>query len=382
MDHARTYSTWGVLPDEVVTRVGAELTEKQDLAAARLACKRWASSVSRAVKSLSVRGAFPDGTLSGTLSGLESLSWERGVMSPSFPKSAPKSLRDLTLLHTVPDGCLETLTNLTSLKLLHTVPGGCLETLTNLTSLTLHNEDMEVLPPAVFQLPLLESLALPGCYDVRSLGGLERLPRLTALDLTETMVLQGTIPATIRSLRFHNTPEDEYGVKLHDFAPGLATSLTSLVITECQVFDQTGGNIAPHVLDFKTLETMTSLETLVMRDCVGFGRRDVAALAGLQRLLTLDLSGTGTGDDDTYGDESELGCLADLSSLTSLKLNGTPIVRLPEDIGVLCSLTGLTGLTGLELQGLVLGGDYAEATRGAMRAALRSALPGLTNLLV
>lgn len=56
---------------------------------------------------------------------------------------------------------------------------------------------------------------------------------------------------------------------------------------------------------------------------------------------------------------------------------------MPEDIGVLCSLSGLTGLTSLELQGLVGGeADFAEATRDAMRAAMRSALPGLTNLLV
>lgn len=301
---SRSYSSWGSLPDEVVAALCANLDASADFAAARLACKPWASSVPRAVETLSVEGAVPDGILSRNLSALRFLTWNSGPAPPGSmdrdlhrfdvsPLAALKSLKSLSIV--VDDDIRRTF--VLRVPMQEIVVG--LETLTNVTSLSLHIENMRILPRAVFQLTQLESLALPGCRCVLSLKELERLPRLTALDLTETMVLQDTIPESIRSLKFHNTPVEEYGVKIHDFADGLAASLTSLVITESQVFDQNGGNSGrPYTSDrdFQLLATMTSLETLVMRDCVGFGREHVPSLANLRRLRTLDLSGTSDSD--------------------------------------------------------------------------------------
>ena len=134
---------------------------------------------------------------------------------------------------------------------------------------------------------------------------------------------------------------------------------------------------------------MTSLETLVMSECFGFGRGDVAALAGLQRLRTLDLSGTRRWHYEMFDEDDEnadIGCLAGLASLTSLKLNGTAFVSFPVDLGALCRLSRLTGLTSLEVTGLCDDDDVSretvEARRDEALAALSAALPNLTTLRV
>jgi Leucine-rich repeat (LRR) protein len=128
---------------------------------------------------------------------------------------------------------------------------------------------------------------------------------------------------------------------------------------------------------------MTSLETLVMRDCRSFGREQVAALAGLQGLRTLDLSGTISRYWLTDDPDADIGCLAGLASLTSLKLNGVNFVWLPEDLDALCRLSRLTGLTSLDLRNLYGQAWYDRRTVSSnARAVLSTALPNLTDLLV
>ena len=60
---------------------------------------------------------------------------------------------------------------------------------------------MTDIPPAVCLLTRLESLAIRDCRQVISLRALEKLPRLTSLDLTGCYIVDlATIPATVRSL--------------------------------------------------------------------------------------------------------------------------------------------------------------------------------------
>jgi hypothetical protein len=385
---SRSSSSWGALPDEVVTALCANLDASADFAAARLACKSWAGSVTRAVNTLAAKGEMPRRKPSGrpewsllrNLSSVESLAWEIGPEEPDR-KYDVTPLVYLTALKSLSI----TLENDLRLAFVFRVPMqevvAGLETLTNITSLSLHSYHMQTLPRGLFQLTQLESLALPACKYVYSLKGLERLPRLTSLDLSECNADLTTLPPTIRSLRFHDTIDWDGGVQLHNIPSGVATSLTSLVITDSYVFDDTG------FIDFLTLATMTSLETLVMTDCIGFGRREVVALACLQRLRTLDLSATRGSRLFINDDENaDIGCLAGLASLTSLKLNGVNFVWLPKDLGAMCGLSGLTGLTSLEVTGLCDDNDdsveVVEARRSDARAVLSAALPNLTTLRV
>jgi hypothetical protein len=387
---SRSSSSWDALPDEVVTALCANLGASADFAAARLACKSWARSVTRAVKTLSAKGEMPrrrpsgrpDWSLLRNLTSVESLAWEIGPEEPDRRYDATP-LVYLTALKSLSI----TLENDLRLAFIFRVPMkevvAGLEALTHITSLSLHSYNMRTLPRGLFRLTQLESLALPACKYVYSLVGLERLPRLTSLDLSECSADLTTLPPTIRSLRFHDTIDWDGGIRLHTIPPGVATSLTSLVITDSYVFDHRN-----QYTDFRTLATMTSLETLVMRDCRGFGRREVSALAGLQRLRTLDLSASrgwslfGPQDDEN----ADIGCLAGLASLTSLKLNGTAFVSFPEDLGALCRLSRLTGLTSLEVTGLCDDDDVSretvEARRDEALAALSAALPNLTTLRV
>jgi len=84
---------WGAtLPEEIIVAISGRLErndegeyprcKQTDLAAARLACKRWSEAVPGAVKRLCVEGEFPDGPLVRNLSSLESMTWKRGVYSP------------------------------------------------------------------------------------------------------------------------------------------------------------------------------------------------------------------------------------------------------------------------------------------------------------
>ena len=386
---SRPSGSWGSLPDEVVTALCANLDASADFAAARLACKGWAGSVTRAVKTLAAKGEMPRRKPSGrpvwsllrNLSSVESLAWEIGPEEPHRRYDATP-LVYLTALKSLSITLKDDLRLAFAFRVpMQEVVAG-LETLTNITSLSLHSLYMQSLPRGLFQLTQLESLALPACQGLYSLKELERLPRLTSLDLTECLEDTSSLPPTIRSLRYHNIEEYDCGVQLHNISPGVATSLTSLVITDSYVFDHRNQHT-----DFRTLSTMTSLETLVMTDCLGFGRREVVALAGLQRLRTLDLSGTREwhgGDED--GEDADIGCLAGLASLTSLKLNGTAFVSFPEDLGALCGLSRLTGLTSLEVMGLCDDDDVSRETVEARRddalAALRAALPNLATLRV
>lgn len=357
--------TWSILPFEIIVAISGKLVEpeyfehlraeQRALAAVRLACKRYAEAVPHAVKSLSVVGAFPDGTLSRNLSCLESMTWERGIASPSF--AAPKSLRVLKLSYALPcqslmNLCtdfraiehlelrwipltdvspLASLTNLRSLSLiLHNSLGRHprrkhlvgLERLSNITSLTLQDNHMESLPPAVFQLTKLESIAIPDCRQFTSLRSMEQFPRLTALDLTGCYRAElSTIPPTILSL---NLTRGE--MVLADLYSAVGTSLKSLDMSYSSVYYE-------DVEELRTLGMMTSLETLILKDSMDFGYTDVKYLSSLKRLTALDISGSEHGKIDDG--------LGSLSSLTSLKLNS---ICLPEDIGVLSRLTGLTTL--------------------------------------
>lgn len=360
--------TWSVLPFEIIIAISGKLIEPEyfehvraeqtAFAAVRLACKRYAEAVPHAVKSLSVAGAFPDGTLSRNLSCLESMTWERGIASPSF--AAPKSLRVLKLGYAVPCHSLSNLVtdfqaieylelrwiplryiydvsplaSLTALKslslILHNSLGRHpmrkhlvgLERLSNITSLTLQDNHMESLPPAVFQLTRLESIAIPDCRQFTSLRSMEQLPRLTALDLSGCYRAElSTIPPTILSL---NLTRGE--IVLDDLYSAVGTSLKSLDISYSSVYYEDEEEL-------RTLGMMTSLETLVLKDSMNFGTNVVKYLASLKRLTALDISGSVNGKIDE--------CLGSLSSLTSLKLNS---ICLPEDIEVLSKLTGLTTL--------------------------------------
>jgi hypothetical protein len=388
----RRSSSWDALPDEIVAAVCAGLVADADFAAARLACKGWSRSVARrTVKTLAGRGQLPSGYLLRNLPGLESLAWEIGPedtdrrydASPLAHLTALKSL-SITLEDDV------SLAFAFGVPMQEVVAG--IETLTSITSLSLRIEYMRILPRGLLQLTQLQSLALPGCTRVSSLRELELLPLLTSLDLSECSADLSTLPSTTRSLRFNNHMDLDGGdidsdgcVKLHDIVPAVAASLTSLEITGSRVFDNTRA-----FGDFKTLMTMTSLETLVMRKCRGFGREALSNLAGgLQRLRSLDLSETfwwADGDGGWDDEEADIGSLASLASLTSLKLNRTPIVTFPDDVGVICSLSRLTGLTSLEVIGLceydAVTKEEIQAARSAALVALSAALPGLTTLRV
>lgn len=358
--------TWSILPFEIIIAISGKLVEpeyfehlraeQRALAAVRLACKRYAEAVPHAVKSLSVVGAVPYGTLSRNLSRLESMTWERGIASPSF--TAPTSLRVLKLSYALPGQSLTTLctdfraiehlelrwilpltdvsplASLTALKslslILHDSLGRHprrkhlvgLERLSNITSLTLQDNHMESLPPAVFQLTRLESIAIPDCRRFTCLRSMEQFPRLTALDLTGCYRAElSTIPPTILSL---NLTRGE--IVLADLYSAVGTSLKSLDISYSSLYYE-------DVEELRTIGMMTSLETLVLKDSMDFGYNAVKYLSSLNRLTALDLSGSAHGKIDDG--------LGSLSSLTSLKLNS---ICLPEDIGVLSRLTGLTTL--------------------------------------
>jgi Leucine-rich repeat (LRR) protein len=265
--------SWGALPDGIMKAVSERLTS---LEAPRLVCKHWADAAPNAVKDLSVEGAFPDGSFTRNLSALQSFTWNVREELPRYDLSplAKSPLKSLSIIiqETVP--------------VQESVSG--LEALTSLTSLTLHNRQLRILPSAFLSLTRLESLAIHGWSYGTSLKELERLPGLTALDLSyiycsrDPHVLLHTLPPTIRSLQFGGTYEQDGGVELSEIAPCVVASLTSLDIRDCHVYDEEG---PVYKNNFKTLEKMTSLETLVMRGCTC-----VVSLASLRRLRTLDLS--------------------------------------------------------------------------------------------
>ena len=71
-----------------------------------------------------------------------------------------------------------------------------------------------------------------------------------------------------------------------DIYSAVGASLTYLDITDslvCSAEDDEGD-------EFRQLGLMTSLETLVARNVMGFSRSDLNALASLQLLRTLDIS--------------------------------------------------------------------------------------------
>ncbi len=123
-----------------------------------------------------------------------------------------------------------------------------------------------------------------------------------------------------------------------DVYSAVGASLTYLDITDSLVCSE--------VIDEGTLRQlglMTSLETLVARNVMGFSRSDLNALASLQRLRTLDLSGCRCYYlSDTISDISGLGSI---SSLTSLAIDPSFVTRtFPSDVEVLARLQGLTCL--------------------------------------
>lgn len=313
-------SAWGSISEEILINICSKLPRftareadhddeyefGEGVAASRLACRHWAASVPHGVKSLCVRGAFPVGSLSRNLSGLERLTWEKVRNWAPFTAPSVRALvlkfempshlfrhvvesfpgiESLELLRVVSPGCfdLSPLASLTSLRSLviigdrNTIAG--LESLCNLTSLTLREYKKDIL-----HLPSrLESLGMVDCtLNMMQMQPVARLSLLTALDLSSSRIDCTIIPLT--KLSSLTTLDLSSSRSVCDIRPlAELTSLTTLDLSWCSMVQN----------DIKPLADFTSLKSLTIhwpgRYLYFWGYEEVlCGLTGLESLSIVE----------------------------------------------------------------------------------------------